>query len=265
MKKLSRNEPCFCGSGLKFKLCCMHKQSEASSISHALQSNTIVPINIDLFSASFKLMPSMVWKGYRLRFIFNKIHYHPPLQTFHEFLFHIIKLTFGEKWGNSQKGMAMENKHQVFRWFENVVEFRKLFADQIEEESTDNGLIFSAKVDGPHQALLSLGWDLYCLQAKNELPPDIIKKLIKNGKFQSFRYEIAIAAIMVRAGFEIEWYDISGKNGKKSEFIAVHPTTGEKVTVEAKSIHHKKGLLNSTEDKEKQIGQRVKDAEEKKN
>ena len=33
MKKVRRNDPCPCGSGQKFKKCCLHKQSSNQSIS----------------------------------------------------------------------------------------------------------------------------------------------------------------------------------------------------------------------------------------
>lgn len=264
MANLGRNALCSCESGLKFKKCCIKKDKTSLNSSEQNTFDTITPKNIHPFSPFFMLMPSVEWKGYRLRFIFNQIHYHEPLQTFHEFLFHVIKLTFGERWGNSQRGMSDENKHPVFKWFENVAEFRREFSDRIAKESTAHGSVFSAKVDGPHQALLSLGWDLYCLQAKNKLPTDVLKKLIKNEKFQSFRYELAVAAIMVRAGFEIEWNNIFGLEGKKSEFTATHLQTRLRVTVEAKSLHAKRDEIASIDDKAKQIAQRLKDAEKKK-
>lgn len=267
---MGRNDPCLCGSGLKFKKCCVFKKIDGPK-NHTLfgQTQGIVPKSIYPFHSDFLLMPSIEWKGYRLRFLFNRVYYYPPVETFHDFLFRVIKLTFGKKWSDSQKGMPSENKHIVCKWFEKVHDFRKNFIPKNQAQSSENGVVFFTKVDGSHQALLSLGWDLYCLQAKNKLPENVQKKLIKNTDFQSFRYEISVAAIMVRAGFDIEWYDISGRNGKKSEFIATNIRTGQKVTVEAKSLHrdgsvHEKGILNLKDDKESVIAQRLKAAEEKK-
>ena len=111
---------------------------------------------------------------------------------------------------------------------------------------------------------------MVAIQSEGKFPPDMLKKLRKHQTFQSFRYEITVAAIMVRAGFKIEWYEPSGKEGeKRSEFVAVHRCTGLKVTVEAKSLRrdgvlHEEGLLDPTDVKAKQIAKLLKKAEKKK-
>jgi hypothetical protein len=266
--KIGRNNPCPCGSELKFKKFCANKVVSLNSelaqvITHVSRTS------ISLFSPNFELISSFEWHGHRHRFVFNRIYYRPLNDTFHDFLFYVIMQTYGSKWCGRQSGMSIEGKHVVSQWFEAADRFRSEYRDKIETESTPHGLVFSAEMDGPQQALLSFGWDLYCLQSKNKLPEDVLKKLRKNDTFQSFRYEIAVAAIMMRAGFDIEWYDTSGNEGKRSEFVAVHRNTGLKVTVEAKSIHregvlHMKGLPDPTAIKAKQIARRLKDAEKKK-
>ncbi len=267
MRKTGRNQPCLCGSGLKFKSCCLYRNENSSTIDGSLKEGETKAV--PPFSSHFLLMPSIEFKGYRLRFIFNKVHYRPLNETFHDFLFEVIKLTFGERWFKKQKGMLPDNKHVVFKWFEDVREFRSKFSERIKIEKNEHGKIFSAEVDGPQQALLSLGWDLYCLQSKEKLPCDILKKLIKNKEFQSFRYEIAVAALMVRAGFKIKWYDISGQKGKQSEFLATHLHSEQQLTVEAKSLRrdgilHNKGSIDVDDNKTKQIVKLLKVAEKKK-
>lgn len=178
-------------------------------------------------------------------------------------------MTFGDDWFQIQKGMHYDDQHILFRWLEETYEFRRNFKSSFSEEITPYGKVSLCQVDGPQQSLLSLGWDLYCLQVKNKLPFEIVKKLQKNKDFQSFRYEIAIAAMMVRAGYHIDWSNNSEEGVKKCEFLATHLLTGDKVTVEAKSLMrdgvlNQKGFLDISDDKVKQIVQRLRDAEKKK-
>ncbi|MGA8165049.1 MAG: hypothetical protein WB791_08520 [Waddliaceae bacterium] len=144
-----------------------------------------------------------------------------------------------------------------------------LFQRELLVENTTHGQVFSTVVDGPQQALLSLGWDIYCIQIHNKLPHTIVEKMIKNRTFQSFRYEVAIAAIMVRAGYEVNWYEACCEGEPKGEFIAIHTETGLKLTVEAKSLHrkgvlHEAGELDPADTKAKRIAKLLKNAEKKK-
>ena len=67
------------------------------------------------------------------------------------------------------------------------------------------------------------------------LPDSLIKRLKDFHKFQGARYEILVAAVFTRAGFDIEWIDDTKASGKHPEFIATHKRTGRKIAVEAKS------------------------------
>ena len=269
-KRINRANLCSCGSKLKFKNCCRHKKAVPQH-RHFSQNNTtsITPLRVAPFSHHFSLLPSVEMNGYRLRFIFNTIWYHARHETFHNFLFRVIDTTLGKNWYNSQKGMDPKNQHQVYKWLVSVRELQRDHINRFLTETTPHGILFSVDMDGPNQAILSFGWDLYCLQAKGKLPLTVQKKLIKNEEFQSSRYEVAVAAIMIRAGYKIEWYDIASNKKPRSEFIAIHSQTGQKITVEAKSLYregslHTKGTIDPSDNKVRQIAQRVRDAEKKK-
>ena len=172
--KTGRNAPCLCGSGLKFKKCCIYKDEVAITNTESMkEKDQVVPISISPFSPFFKLMPNMKFKGFRLRFIFSGFHYRPLNETFNDFLLQVIRLTFGKEWCARQRGMSTASKHVVFQWFGKVDQFRRECHEKIETESTPYGLVCSVDTDGPHQSLLSLGWDFFCLQSEGKfiLPP----------------------------------------------------------------------------------------------
>jgi hypothetical protein len=95
--------------------------------------------------------------------------------------------------------------------------------------------------------LIALARDVYYLQLVHELPTPLRDRLIDYDAFQGARYEIAVAASLVRAGFEIEW--LRNRQSKKHcEFNAIHKVTKEVIAVEAKSrrrpgVYHQKGDL----------------------
>ena len=59
------------------------------------------------------------------------------------------------------------------------------------------------------------------------------KRLGKREQFQGARYEIAVAAIFVRAGYKIEW--LTDASRRLPEFIARRDGSDVEIAVEAKS------------------------------
>jgi hypothetical protein len=63
-------------------------------------------------------------------------------------------------------------------------------------------------------------------------------------QFQGARYELSIAAVFSRAGYEVEW--LTARDRKLPEFIATHQTAKTEIAVEAKS-RHRPGVLAGRE------------------
>ncbi len=60
------------------------------------------------------------------------------------------------------------------------------------------------------RALLSLDYDFYSLQhCGAEVLSKLLNRLRNEQQFQGARYEIAVAALSCRAGFEIKWIHTS--------------------------------------------------------
>jgi hypothetical protein len=73
-----------------------------------------------------------------------------------------------------------------------------------------------------------------------------VERLRLKKSFQATKYEIAVAAILTRAGFQIEFLDPSKQTGKHCEFLARHPRHPVAIHVEVKSrvrdgIYHQPG------------------------
>jgi len=218
---------CPCGSGLLATECCDDPErigSRRAALASALLAEQQRP------EQHLHLVGSMVFKGQRVRALHSRIIFRPAEESFHDFLLCVVKWTFGEAWWKQARGTKA---HVVFDWFDawEAVTFR-------EPESvvvTPYGTRYMATASGPAKALLNFGYDLFCLQAIDRLPEHLVDRLRKSDRFQAARYEIAIAAIMARAGFSIRFTDDTHVAAKHCEFIATHKPSGVEVCVEGKS------------------------------
>lgn len=187
---------------------------------------------------------STVQNDKRLRVVGGRIFFRRLNETFHEFLVEIFKITMGKIWCDDQKLKPTEERHFIFRCYENYLEWIKKNKNEVEFEKTGR---YSGLVDGYTAYFICLAYDFYCLKHSNNFSLKTLEKLKKNGhSFQGARYEIAIASVFARANFNLEYYgeDIKSPPGvKRCEFRARCRITGVLVEVEAKS-KHREGVLH---------------------
>jgi hypothetical protein len=162
----------------------------------------------------------------RFRIVSNQHWTSPQEHTFHQFLDCLTVRTLGQDWFKQQRLLPVKKQNAIVRWRESL---RSLLDHPA--NTPDDGHTFT----GPVKAYFCLAYDLYWLQLVHKLPDSLVQKLRDFQKFEGARYEILIAAVFVRAGFEIDWLDDVKAKGKHCEFVATHKRTGEKIGVEAKS------------------------------
>lgn len=231
--KIGRNDPCPCGSGKKYKRC--HLNSSFPNMSGMFQKESYeqngLLIGRPVISTEFK--------GHRVVAVGSRFYHSLPVNiTFHEFLITFLKDTVGPAWGLEESNKPKDEQHIVVRWIKEMSELLGSSPSRIENPVRD---IKSAKMSGDVQALLALAYDIYSIYHCTDLPEGLVARLKNNDQFQGAKYEIAVAGIFARAGFNLNWYQKSSK--KQGEFVATHRETGEVITVEAKS-RHRDGVLN---------------------
>lgn len=223
-QKVELDKLCNCGSDKAFKDCCFSKITQWS---------------VNNYPDEYFQGPNMlttIMGNHKLRFVFNKVHTRPKEEHIHVFLHNCVLWTMGEGWHKGQVNKKPEERHVIMKW---IYSHRNTQNELIDLEYKPEDKVLGT---GDGIALLSLGSDLLYLEMVNQFPEKIIKKLRSDDLFQGARYEIAIAAALVRVGFDINW--IEGERSKKHhEFDAKHKHTKETIAVEAKS-KHRKGVLN---------------------
>lgn len=178
---------------------------------------------------------SAIFKGRRFVAVGSRIYHDlPPQTTFHEFIVMFLKDILGREWGLAELSKPCEDRHPILHWLSALAERQKVPPAAI------HGAVREVEHTGSTLALLTLAYDVYSTYHCAELPEPLIKRLKQPAQFQGAKYEIAVAGLFARAGFTIGWIDDSSR--KRSEFLATHKTTGERILVEAKS-RHRPGVL----------------------
>ena len=238
-QKVGRYAPCPCGSGLKFNKCCGTREPPsfpASDYQKFLKDPRFGPM-IDAIRGShrkltFTFTPSITDQNnrYRYRLVGNHIYRRPFRETFHEFLIQLFKWTLGREWHEEQLALPFQGRHQIFKWFRAATEFSKSL---ITNARFTEGEHYGDTPTGEVQALAALTYDVFHLLQIGAIPANLLERLKDQEQFQGARYEILVAAILMRSGCIPEFtYE---KSKKHCDIITNDVITGVTMAVEAKT------------------------------
>lgn len=182
-----------------------------------------------------------IWNGKRVRAVGSGIFLRPPEETNHEFYVLVLADTLGDEWERKGVAKPVRERHVVKVWMDELEAVRRGDAALEEPGQREDGAR-SGIMTGDLKALVSLSYDVYTLRHATALDADgsIVKRLRHADQFQGARYELAVAAVFSRAGYEIDWIDETSR--KRPEFLARDVESGDQIAVEAKS-RHREGAL----------------------
>jgi len=249
--KVGRNDPCPCGSGKKYKKCCMNKKINPvpAEVIEYFQRIKAEQEYLKQAGIHINYVKPIMFKGKKVFALGNKVYANcPPSTTFHTFLIQILKETIGYDWFREQAKLSFGERHFISICLEKLGEWigkNEKTAERVNNE------VWGAKPDGYSKSLLSLAFDVCSLIHKQNLPHLLLERLKNRDQYQGARYEIAIAAIFARLDCDIQFTDENSKS-KHCEFIATHRATRSSLAVEVKSKHrsgvlHQIGFLSSLE------------------
>jgi hypothetical protein len=176
--------------------------------------------------------------GCRCRVVGSRLYRRPMHETFHEFIMWLLYWKLGTRWYESETSKPLGEQHQVARWYASVRQWAS------EGRTAANALPGGYKIpaSGDVQSLLSLSYDMYQLLHSAGLPRRLLQRLRHEDAFQGARYEVAVASVFARLEWEVRWYPGRSTDVPHPEFIALHPSSGAAIAVEAKS-RHRPGVL----------------------
>lgn len=233
MDKIGRNDPCPCGSGKKYKKCCLEKPDLNEVVRKARQKFNLESIKQKVRENRFGKVRPIIhenFQGHKMVAVGNQIHFSKDWKTMPDFLYEYLKSAFGKEFWLAEVAKPEENRHTALRWARGYSDHQKKYGKQENAEGT----MFSIVPNGPMLAYLTLAYDLYVLKDHQALQESILKRLRHQDQFIGARYELYVAATFIRAGFTIEFEAEHDGSTKHPEFIATHKETGQQFAVEAK-------------------------------
>lgn len=261
--KLGRNDPCSCGSGKKFKKCCLPKVEpvKAKPVEPQIMASKdgkvwrAAPPKLHdkamrLFQekqrkeqerlARFgKIRPqiSMVWQGQRWVAVRNKLFYKEAdkWKYFPDFLRDYVPEVFGLEWCKSEAAKPEAQRHPIIAWRAQGHAYMNAQPAQ-----PDGSRV--ALPSGALAAYTNFAYDLYVVHDNGGLDEDLLERLKNPAQFQGARHELFAEATCYRAGFTVQHENERDVSKRHTEFTATHTETGQQVSVEAKS-RHREGVL----------------------
>lgn len=257
MAKIRGNEPCPCGSGRKYKHCCGRVGSPRQQDASGKSAERIPPDILRAFrdhqarenlrarqQGHGRPIISFDWHGYKFVAVGSRLHWSKAWRTFPDFLGDYIKSVIGSGWGNREIKKPYEQRHPILLWYDKLCHLQRATIET-------PGVVATANLTGSASAYLRLAYDLYLLahNTKNdEFDTDVQSELIKRLKdreaFPGAFYEADVFGALIKAGFEVSFEDQSGRQGKRCEALIRWMATGEKFSMEAKSIR-RQGVLGA--------------------
>lgn len=165
--------------------------------------------------------------GHRVVAVKNRILFSAKWKTFHDFLFDYIKRKLDPDWGTNEMAKSIDQRHPVLVWYDNLCR-------QQQKHANTDGAISSMPANGAAISYLRLAYDLYSMDHNADLQTKLIGRLKNVDQFLPARYELFVAATMIRAGFEITLEDEDDRTSSHCEFAACHRMSGRRFSVEAK-------------------------------
>ncbi len=225
-KKIGRNDPCPCGSGRKYKKCCMNKKTTDKDDLELFESRLKAKqMQLIKQQGLGKQIISEIHKGKRYVAVGCGLYYNDEKkwQTFHDFLSDYIKMVLDRMWGANELTKPFEERHPLIQWM-------NIASDYLKKNKTG----ISVKACGSIAAINRLAYNLYLIAHNVELQEVLVKRLKNKDQFYGALYETQVAATLLLAGFTIKFENESDCTKTHCEFIATHPVSQEKYSVEVK-------------------------------
>ncbi|AOE85883.1 YecA family protein [Pseudomonas sp. TCU-HL1] len=234
MTKSGRNAPCPCGSGKKYKKC----HGDSAHLDRIAQAMAAIPRmhlgqeakehqRIEQQGLGKPILAAKTDSGYQFVAVRNRLFHSKKWTTFHDFLVDYLSHALGVEWANAELKKPLEERHPIWVWYHKLCEQQQLLIGE-------PGTVASAPMTGAVAAFMHLAYDLYALDHNAELQAKLIGRLRNLENFAGARYEIQVAATLVRAGFTLAFENEDDRRTSHCEFTATSTHTGKQFSVEAK-------------------------------
>ena len=240
---LSRNSKCPCGSGKRYKEChgrlndspnpAPFAEAVPRAVLEVLRKKMQAEAHHQRVFGSVRAPISAEFKGYRIAAVDKKLLWAKDWKVFPNFLNQYLHGLLGKAWGERQVALPFSEQHPIIQW-------RTIWTTAQQTQKRNSEEFFAANC-GAATAWFRLAYGLYLLEHNAHLQKRLLQRLRDPAQFQGARFEAAVAAIMLAAGYDLQFAN-DKLPGKHPEFIAVSKEGSRQLAVEAKS-RHRGGVL----------------------
>jgi SEC-C motif len=237
--KIGRNEPCPCGSGKKFKRCCLGAPDAGVRRGPMPERDPAfiaqAQATLRQYQAAENVRrqqqghgnPIVSWmdeaNGFRFVAVKTTIHWAKNWVVFPNFLDYFLKKTLGNDWGERESG---KGKHPLFRWLQKT----QAYSSHRPGEPKVKTIVMM----GFLACWLHLAYALYLIAHHDELPNLLLKRLRAPIDFMPAYHEAVVGAALAVAGMEINCAETKAGSTTTPEFRAKSKASGKTYEVEAK-------------------------------
>lgn len=234
-----RNNPCPCGSGVKYKRCHGTLMADAPTAEQSdmqkllFQRAAAAQFDRILQQGQGRPIISEVYREKRFVAVGGNLFY-GKWKTFHDFLFGYVLFRLGHEWIAEEKAKPEEERHRFVQWM-------NVYKDLLTVYIVAPGQLNQMPFFGAARAVVGLAYDLYLAEHYCTTSDDknqfgrMLDRLRQNDQFFGARHELRAAGMLLRAGFELVWEkDQQRQRGGHGEFIATYPSTNRSFWVECK-------------------------------
>jgi hypothetical protein len=252
MSNIGRNQPCPCGGGKKYKKCCgafaaneapWHSDdSQATLKQHIDEMNALNARREKQQGFGRPIIAAKLNHGHQMVAVGNRVYWSQKWKTFHDFLKDHLFALLGKKWGEAELAKPKEQRHQIFRWFDQATEATL-------RSGTKAGEIHLAPMTGATRAFINLAYNMYLIAHHTEGDRDdaIVRGYVTRLKsarpddFVGVLFETYAAAALLKAGFKLQFEDERDGSMSHVEFVALYPKTSKRFSIEVKARKHSLG------------------------
>lgn len=246
MGKLGRNEPCYCGSGRKYKKCHLNQDSATreqrvhpgmrpmpesvrKAVQDSVREHAVKEAVRENQQGKGKPIISAELGEHRIVAVGNTLHWSSKesTQTFADFLNVYIRQVLGSEWGNSELEKPADQRHPIMNWYCEVRALKQKYGRA-------KGELYGTPATGSLLAYINLAYNLYLLGHNVEVQEHLLERLKTVESFHGAYYETYVAAWFILAGFKLELENEKDNTTRHCEFVATSPS-GAKYSVEAKA------------------------------
>ncbi|RWD96981.1 MAG: SEC-C domain-containing protein [Mesorhizobium sp.] len=222
----SRNSPCPCGSGKRFKHChgafrgLWRAGVNEKEVLELLRRQEAAELLRKRHHGHGRPVISAELNGHRFVAVGKRLMSSRSWSFFTDFLVDNLKEVLGQDWGKDASSRMPD--FPIFRWLRRLQDTQR-------EVRSDNRLPSRGFV----RAILRLAYALYLIEHNDGPPRTMLKRIRHPNTFDAHCYEALVSAAFALAGAKIKGAEDEAGNSPKPEFFAEF-TDGKRYAVEAK-------------------------------